>query len=128
MANVSPYYSEGSVKPLYRGTQVVWYILGIIEALLGFRFILRLIAANPAAGFTDFIYTVTQPLVQPFNNIVRVARVEGNSATSVIDWNILIAMAVYWLLAWAIVRLFFMGRPVSETEADYEIRKENNKL
>jgi uncharacterized protein YggT (Ycf19 family) len=122
------YYSDGSVKPLYRGTQVVWYILSIVEALLAFRFIMRLIGANPAAGFTDFIYTVTQPLVEPFSNIVRVARIEGNTVASVVDWNILIAMAVYWLLAWAIVRLFFMGRPVSETEADYEIRRENNKL
>lgn len=122
------YYSEGSVRPLYRGTQVVWYILSVVEALLAFRFILRLIAANPAAGFTDFIYTVTQPLVQPFSNIVRTARIEGNTVASVVDWNILIAMAVYWLLAWAVVRLFFMGRPVSETEADYEIRRENNKL
>ncbi|MBX4191219.1 MAG: YggT family protein [Candidatus Doudnabacteria bacterium] len=122
------YYARDSVKPLYRGTQVIWYVLSVIEALLGIRFILRLIAANPAAGFTDLIYTITQPLVQPFSNIVRVARVEGTNTASLIDWNILIAMAVYWLLAWAIVRLFFMGRPVSETEADYEIRRENNKL
>ncbi|HEX9503461.1 MAG TPA: YggT family protein [Patescibacteria group bacterium] len=122
------YYSPGSVKPLYRGTQVVWYILSIIEVLLGFRFILRLIAANPGAGFTNFIYTISQPLIQPFINIVRVARVEGSTVTAVVDWNIILAMAVYWLIAWGIVRMFFMGRPVSEAEADYEIRKENNKL
>lgn len=122
------YYSEGSVRPLYRVTQVVWYVLSIIEVLLAFRFILRLIGANPAAGFTDFIYAISQPFVAPFNNIVRVARIEGSTTASIVDWNILIAMAVYWLVAWAIVRLFFMGRPVSETEADYEIRRENNKL
>ncbi|MBX4186977.1 MAG: YggT family protein [Candidatus Doudnabacteria bacterium] len=128
MATTTYYETPGSVRPLYRGTQIVWYILGIIEVLLGFRFILRLIAANPAAGFTHFINTVTQPLVQPFANIVRVARVTGSTATGVVDWNVIIAMAVYWLLAWAIVRLFFMGRPVSEAEADYEIRKENNQI
>jgi hypothetical protein len=127
MANTA-YYAPGSVRPLYRGTQVVWYLLSIVEALLAFRFILRLIAANPAAGFTDFIYAVSQPLVAPFSNIVRVARIEGTTAASVVDWNILLAMAVYWLLAWAVVRLFFMGRPVTETEADYEIRRENNKI
>ena len=114
----------GSVRPLYRGTQVVWYLLGFVEALLAFRFVLRLIGANAAAGFTDFIYTITAPLVAPFDNIVRNARVEG----SVFDWNTLIAMVVYWLVAWAVVRLFFIGRPVSETEADYEIRRENNKV
>ncbi|HYE22105.1 MAG TPA: YggT family protein [Verrucomicrobiae bacterium] len=110
-----------SVRPHYRATQVVWYIAYFIEALLGIRFILRLIGANPAAGFTDLIYTITAPLVAPFNNIVRNARIEG----SVFDWNTLIAMVVYWLLAWAIVRLFFIGRPVSEEEAEHEIRREN---
>src|SRR3989344_675169 len=120
MANTVYMGDSGTVRPLYRGTQVVWYLLSIIEALLAFRFLLRLIGANTAAGFTDFIYTISYPFVQPFQNVVRSARVEGGS---VVDWNILIAMAVYWLVAWAIVRLFFMGRPGSEAGADYEIRK-----
>ncbi|HYC79744.1 MAG TPA: hypothetical protein VEC17_01835, partial [Candidatus Binatia bacterium] len=60
-----------SVTPMYRATQVVWYITGIVETLLGLRFLLRLIGANPAAGFVDAVYTLTQPLVAPFNNIVR---------------------------------------------------------
>jgi YggT family protein len=113
-----------SVRPMYRATQVVWYVAGLIETILALRFVLRLIGANPAAGFVDFIYTLAQPFVAPFNNIVRNASIEG----SVFDWNTLIAMAVYWILAWAIVRLFFMGRPVTEDEADYEIRRENEKL
>jgi hypothetical protein len=113
-----------STKPAYRATQIVWYVAGIIETILGLRFILRLLGANPAAGFVDIIYTLSQPFVAPFENIVRNARVEG----SVFDWNTLIAMAVYWMLAWAIVRMFFIGRPVTESEADYEIRRENDKL
>lgn len=116
-------YSQ-SVRPMYRATQVVWYIAGLIEAILALRFFLRLVGANPAAGFADLIYTISQPFVAPFNGIVRNASIEG----SVFDWNTLIAMAVYWIVAWAIVRLFFMGRPVTEAEADYEIRRENDKL
>ena len=114
--------SVRSIRPAYRATQVVWYIAGLIEVVLGLRFILRLIGANPTAGFTDFIYTLSSPFMAPFQNIVRNARVEG----SVFDWNTLIAMAVYWIVAWAIVRLFFVGRPVSETEARTEIYKEND--
>jgi len=114
-------YTQGSTKPLYRGTQAVWYVAGVIEAILGLRFLLRLIAANPAAGFTDFIYSLSRPFVAPFVNIVKNARLEG----SVFDWNTLIAMAVYWLLAWAIVRVFFISRPVGELEARTEIRREN---
>jgi len=51
-------FSSPTTKPLYRGTQITWYILGIIEMLLVFRFILKLLAANPAAGFSSFIYTL----------------------------------------------------------------------
>jgi hypothetical protein len=113
-----------SVKPMYRATQIVWYVLGVIETILGLRFILRLIGANASAGFVDAVYTLSRPLVEPFQNIVRNASVSG----SVFDWNTLIAMVVYWLIAWAIVRLFFIGRPVSEGEARTEIYRENDKI
>jgi hypothetical protein len=33
-------------------------------------------------------------------------------------------MAVYWLLAWGIVRLLSMGKPLSETEARYGLEQE----
>ena len=109
------------VRPLYRGTQVVWYLLGILEALLAFRFILKFLAANPNAGFTDFIYDVTHPFVAPFLNVFRINRIEGN----VLEWTTLLAMVVYWLLAWAIIKLFIMGRPVSTPEADVKLRQQD---
>lgn len=111
-----------SVRPVYRATQVVWYVAGLVETLLGLRFILKLIGANSSAGFVDAVYTITQPLISPFNGIVRNTSISG----SVFDWNTLIAMLVYWLLAWAIIRLFFIGRPVNEDEARTEIYKEND--
>jgi hypothetical protein len=106
-------YTSPRTKPLYRGTQVVWYILGLLEALLAFRFALKLMAANPFAGFTRFIYGITAPFAAPFLNVFRVTRVEG----SVFEWTTLLAMLVYWLLAWAIIKLFLMGRSVSTPEA-----------
>ena len=112
------------VRPIYYGSNIVWYMLGVIEVLLGFRFLFRLIGANPAASFTDFIYDTSRPLVQPFANIVGVTPIETGSGTTIFDWNTMIAMAVYWLLAYALVRLFFVSRPVSEEEADYEVRRE----
>ncbi len=113
-----------SVQPAYRASQVVWYVAGIIEVILGLRFVLRLIGANPSAGFVDGVYTLSRPLVSPFDGIVHNASVSG----SVFDWNTIIAMAVYWIVAWAIVRLFFIGRPVSEDEARTEIYRENNEI
>jgi len=40
--------------------------IGIIEVLLIFRFILRLLAANPNSVFVNWIYVNTAPLLQPF--------------------------------------------------------------
>ena len=114
-------YTSPSTKPLYRGTQVVWYLIGLLEVLLAFRFMLKLLAANPNAGFTDFIYNVSFPFVAPFLNVFRVTKVEG----SVFEWTTLLAMAVYWLIAYGIVKLFFMGKTVSTPEAAVKLDQEN---
>lgn len=31
----------------------VWYLVGFIEILLGFRFVLKMLGANPESGFVD---------------------------------------------------------------------------
>ena len=113
-----------STKPIYRGTQIVWYILGIIEALLAFRFILKLLGANPAAGFTKFIYGITYPFAEPFLAVFRRTQVEG----SVFEWSTILAMIVYWLLAIAIIRLFLMGKSVSTPEAAVKLEEEERKV
>ena len=106
-------YNSPSTKPLYRGTQIVWYILGLLEVILAFRFVLKLLGANSAAGFTSFIYGITQPFAAPFLSVFKITRVEG----SLFEWTTLLAMLVYWLIAWAIVKLFLMGKTVSTPEA-----------
>lgn len=106
-------YTSPNTKPLHRGTQIVWYILGLLEIFLAFRFILKLLAANPVAGFTSFIYAITYPFVGPFLAVFPSVRVEG----SVFEWTTLLAMLVYALVAWGIIKLFVMGKPVSTPEA-----------
>jgi hypothetical protein len=106
-------YNSSTTKPLYRGTQVVWYILGLLEALLAFRFVLKLLGANPFAGFTSFIYGATYPFASPFLNVFKITSVQG----SVFEWTTLLAMLVYWLIALAIIKLFLMGKTVSTPEA-----------
>ncbi len=106
-------YNSPTTKPLYRGTQIVWYIVGILEALLAFRFVLKLLGANGAAGFTSFIYGITQPFTAPFLSVFNITKVEG----SIFEWTTLLAMLVFWLIALAIVNLFVMGKTVSTPEA-----------
>ncbi|MFA5131236.1 MAG: YggT family protein [Patescibacteria group bacterium] len=113
-------YNSPSTKPLYRGTQIVWYILGLLEALLAFRFILKLLGANPQAGFSSFIYNVSYPFAAPFLNVFRVNRVGG----SVFEWTTLLAILVYGLIASAIVKMFFMSKTVSTSEAAAKLNAE----
>lgn len=114
-------YNSPTTKSLYKGTQIVWYILGILEILLMFRLILKLLAANPLAGFSSFVYTVSYPLAVPFLNVFRVTRVDG----SIFEWTTILAMLVYWLIAWGIVKLFFMSKTVSIPEAAAKLDEED---
>lgn len=106
-------YNSSSTKPLYRGTQIVWYALGVVEVLLVFRFFLKLLGANPDAGFTAFIYVLSGIFAAPFLSVFRVTQVSG----SVFEWTSLLAMFVYWVLAYGIIRMFLMGKTVSTPEA-----------
>ncbi len=110
-----------SIKPLYRGTRIVWYLAILLEVVLTFRFFLKLLAANPSAGFTVFIYGVSAPFVAPFLTVFRITKVEG----SVFEWTTLLAMLVYWVIAWAIAKLFLISRPVSRDEAAKKLEEQD---
>ena len=114
-------YSSPTTKPLYRGTQIVWYILGLLEAILAFRFVLKLFAANPSAGFSSFLYTISYPFAGPFLNVFKISRLDRN----VFEWTTLLAMLVYLLVAWGIVKIFTMSKTVSTPEAAVKLDQEN---
>lgn len=111
-----------STKPLYRGTQVVWYILGIIEVLLAFRFLLKLLGANPGAGFTKFIYGITYIFANPFLSVFQRSQVQG----SIFEWSTILAMIVYWIIAVGIIRIFLMSKTVSTPEAAAKLNMEEH--
>ena len=116
-------FNSPSTKPLYRGTQIVWYILGLVEVLLAFRFVLKLFGANPAAGFSSFIYGVTYVFAAPFISVFRISQVAG----SIFEWTTLLAMLVYWIVAFGIIKLFLMGKTVSTPEAAVKLNEQESK-
>ncbi len=115
-------FNSPSTKPLYRGTQIVWYVLGLIEVLLAFRFVLKLLGANPAAGFASFIYGITYIFAAPFLSVFRMTQIAG----SLFEWTTLLAMLVYWIVAVGIIKLFLMGKTVSTPEAAVELKKQEH--
>jgi hypothetical protein len=112
-----------STKPLYRGTQIVWYVLGLIEALLAFRFFLKLFGANPDAGFSAFIYGATYIFAAPFLTVFRNAKI----ADSAFEWTTLLAMLVYWLATVGVIRLILIGKTVSTPEAAAKLDAQEKK-
>src|SRR5437868_4925477 len=89
-------------RSLLTFANLVYLIAGIIDALLAFRFVLMLLGANAANGFTNFIYTVTRPLVAPFLGIFNSTARFGISR---FEFETLIAIVVYAFIAWIIVSL-----------------------
>lgn len=116
-------YSSSTTKPLYRGTQIVWYILALIEVLLAFRFILKLLGANPLAGFTSFIYGITYLFAAPFLAVFRNSSIVQGS---VFEWTTLLAMLVYWVVALGIIKMFLMSKTVSTPEAAAKLDNQEN--
>ena len=95
-------HNSPTTKPLFKGIQIVWYLLSLLEVLLAFRFVFKFMGANPTAGFTNFIYTTTWPFIAPFLTVFPKNTVQG----SVFEWATLLAMLVYWMIALAIVKFF----------------------
>lgn len=106
------YVREESPRDIYfrrriiynRIANVVWSIIGFIEALIGLRILLRLIAANAGNGFVRSIYDFSGVFVDPFLGIVNDIR----SGNSVLEINALIAMLVYLLIGYGVVRLIWL--------------------
>ena len=81
---------------------IILAIGGFVEALVGLRFLFRLIGVNPASAFVSWVYDWSTPLVAPFagmfNQNSQVVTGNGAVTTSVFDWTALIALVVYGLV------------------------------
>jgi hypothetical protein len=90
---------------VYRASQLVYLVFGVIEALILVRVILRLLGANAAAGFTSLIYGLTAPFVAPFAGVFPSTGAGG----SVLELSSVLAIIIYALLAWVIVRVIHIA-------------------
>lgn len=104
-------------RVVFRAYQIVWYLLGLVEVLLALRFFLKFAGANPLSGFARFVYNLSEPLAAPFYGLFGV----NVTGPSVFEWTTLIAMLVYALVAWGLVALFRLIKPVSSDEVDREV-------
>lgn len=81
---------------------VVYFLLGVLEVILGLRFVFRLLGANQSSGFVTFLYGLSHVFVGPFNNIFND---QALGSSSVFEFSTLVAMVIYGLIAWGLVSL-----------------------
>lgn len=68
------------------------FVIGLIEVLLVFRFVLRLLAASEGSPFVAWIYDTTWPLLRPFLFAFPTPSVKGGF---VLEFTTLFAIFAY---------------------------------
>jgi len=86
---------------LLKAEQAVSLVFGILDVLIGIRVVLKLIGANPANAFAHFIYSISALFLGPFFGLIRTP----SSGGMVLEVSSIIAMIIYALIAWGIVRV-----------------------
>lgn len=79
-------------------TRAVYWLLGLLEGLLAFRLILKLLGASTSSSFVAFVYNVSRIFVASFAGIFK--PVESGLETST-----LVAIVVYALVGWGLAKL-----------------------
>jgi len=85
----------------YRAVHLVWFVASVVDVIVGLRFLLELLAASRQAPFVSLVYSVSAPLVRPFQGIFP-APGEGGFF---FDSAALVALVIYPLVAAGIVGL-----------------------
>jgi len=89
---------------------IIYGIGGFIEALVGLRFVLRLLGADPGNGFVSWIYSWSTPFVAPFSGIfgqdATIVTGVGTVTSSVFDWTALVALVIIGIIVGLIGMVF----------------------
>ena len=86
----------------------IYWLLGMLEILLGLRFLLRLFGANPQNEFARLINNLSAPFINPFSTLFISPTFDGGAY--IFDVNIAIAIVAYMLLSYlaaSLVRFIF---------------------
>jgi hypothetical protein len=93
-----------SEETLRRITGLIQLSFGVLNGLIGLRFLLKLMVANPANPFASLVYFITSPFLWIFQGLTRTPTFEGIE----IEFFSLIAIMVYALIGWVIIQLIWI--------------------
>lgn len=90
--------------------RVIYYVGGVIMALIAIRLIFQLLGAHQGSAFVDFIYGLSGVFVAPFFGIFG----EPTFGASHFETSALVALIIYALLTVGIAKLLTITRPHDE--------------
>ncbi len=88
----------------FKITQLIWLLLGILEAMIALRIGLKLIGANPDSPIVSLIYGFTYLFLFPFEGMTATPAAGG----MVLELSSIFAMLIYALIAWAVERILWV--------------------
>jgi len=99
-------YEQGREQRVatFKVTQLIWLLLGLLEAAIALRVLFKLIAVNAANPFAALLYGVTNLFVAPFASLIGAPAAGG----MVLEISSIIAMIVYFLIAWLLERIVYV--------------------
>jgi hypothetical protein len=84
---------------------LIYFLFGILEILLIFRTVFKLLGASTNSPFVRMIYSFTSLFIFPFEGIFRRGVTQGIETAAVLEPATLVAIAVYGVVAWGLVKL-----------------------
>ena len=88
----------------FKLSQLIWLLLGILEAIIALLIGLKLIGANPDSPIVSLIYGFTYLFLFPFEGMTATPAAGG----MVLELSSLFAMLIYALIAWAVERTIWV--------------------
>jgi len=83
---------------------LIYFVFGLLEILLAFRLIFKLAGASTSSALVNFIYGITGIFILPFEGIFSRGVSQGMETTSILEPATLVALVVYALVSWGIVK------------------------
>jgi len=84
---------------------IIYFLFGTLDVLLIARLLLKLTGASISSNFVSFIYDLTRIFILPFEGIFKRGVTDIADTTSIFEPSVFVAIIVYAILAWGIVKL-----------------------
>ena len=85
--------------------RIIGALFGIIEIILAFRLVFKLLGANSTNDFVQGLYNVTQPFVGIFESIFARGSISTTETVGIFEPETLIAMVIIALIALIVLKL-----------------------